>query len=381
MQSSSPSASFLLSTPRSQALSAALHEVVHQPGVASAAVAAWCRPVRPTAPDGPWCFAWGHSGSAQFSTPFDLASLSKPFLALLTSHLIMQRRVRGWSTSLGELLPSIQGTPAAQATLEELLSHRAGLVPHLELYRTVQWGSPIHRVGLLRAAAQATHAPPHSAPLYSDLGYLLVGAALEEHTQSPLDVLLAQELLAPQGLELGSARMWLKKRHFLSQVAPTEIPPGSAQPLRGLVHDENAWTLAGTGFAGHAGLFGTLAGVLGAGRLFLLGALGEGPWAQLVPPLLQLRPGGSLRLGFDGITQPGSLAGALAHPETFGHLGFTGTSLWCDPARKTVSVLLCNRVYPTRTNSRMGAARRTLQDILWEQADLYEEAQPPLLKE
>ena len=81
--------------------------------------------------------------------------------------------------------------------------------------------------------------------------------------------------------------------------------------------------------------------------------------------LVKPRPGGTLRAGFDGKSEGASSAGALSGPETFGHLGFTGTSLWCDPGAGVASVLLTNRVHPTRDNPRIRAARPALHDALF----------------
>jgi CubicO group peptidase (beta-lactamase class C family) len=78
-----------------------------------------------------------------------------------------------------------------------------------------------------------------------------------------------------------------------------------------------------------------------------------------------LRPGGTLRMGFDGIVGTQSLAGQEAGHRTFGHLGFTGTSLWCDPDRDRVTVLLSNRVSPTRQNPRIALVRPKIHDFLW----------------
>ena len=137
--------------------------------------------------------------------------------------------------------------------------------------------------------------------------------------------------------------------------------------MRGIVHDENAWALSGHAASGHAGLFGTVHDVLGFGSALLEALAGRSGWLsrQALWTLVKPRPGGTLRAGFDSKSEGASSAGALSGRETFGHLGFTGTSLWCDPGAGIASVLLTNRVHPTRDNPRIRAARPLIHDALF----------------
>jgi CubicO group peptidase (beta-lactamase class C family) len=154
-------------------------------------------------------------------------------------------------------------------------------------------------------------------------------------------------------------------------VAPTEHVQWRGGMLRGQVHDENAWALAGYGLAGHAGLFGTAAGVarLGCAVIESIADKPAGIPAFAARFCTSVRRGGTLRAGFDGKSMVNSSAGTLLGPHSFGHLGFTGTSLWCDPARSLVIALLTNRVCPSRTNTRLVAARGLLHDCLVRAAD------------
>jgi len=110
--------------------------------------------------------------------------------------------------------------------------------------------------------------------------------------------------------------------------------------------------------------------VLGFGAAVLTALNGDSAWLSpaALEPLIKRRPGGTLRAGFDGKSEAGSSAGTRCGPETFGHLGFTGTSLWCDPAAGIVSVLLTNRVHPTRENPRIRVARPLVHDAWFEAA-------------
>jgi CubicO group peptidase (beta-lactamase class C family) len=314
---------------------------------------------------------------ATLDTPFDLASVTKPFTALAAARLV-RAQVLAWSTPLGELVAEARGTPSEGVSLELLLSHRAGLDGHRQLYRPLLTGEAVDRGAALREAACARRegcegaAPPHGfASLYSDLGYLLAGEALSRAAGLPLDALVAREVSEPLGLGAAcAATLRARDPSFDQRVAPTELVPfrGSAA-VRGAVHDENAWALSGHGQSGHAGLFGTAGDVLDLG-LFLLDVL-AGRASDLLSAdelafLLRPRPSGSYVLGFDRRTGDAPSSGARLGERTFGHLGFTGTSLWVDPDAGFVGVLLTNRVHPTREHLAIRAARPATYDALFD---------------
>lgn len=329
---------------------------------------------------GGWVVYTGASGSLSRSrratpeTIFDLASVSKPFLAVLVARLVRGGRL-DWQTQLGTLLSEARGTYAEHATIEALLSHRAGLVAHIPLFASLERRQPLRRRDALRWAASSSRPECRAAPtdgqhppVYSDLGYLLVAAALERLAGVGLDTLLARQVLAPLGLAVGSARQWLAREAFAERVAATEVVSWRGGQLRAVVHDDNAWALAGHGAAGHAGLFAPVAPLLQFGTTLLEVLDGGQPsfltreeFGLLVFP----RPGGTLRCGFDGKSETDASVGTLASRHTFGHLGFTGTSLWCDPEASIVAVVLTNRVNPTRQNARIRAARPQVHEALF----------------
>lgn len=309
-------------------------------------------------------------------TVYDLASLTKPVVACATARLARSGTL-SWEQRLVELLEAAGGTASEHTSLGLLASHRAGLMAHLRLGASEE--GPSHRTGewLARCAnarrAECAGALPEAGfpPVYSDLGYILLGAALDSVTSGGLELLLEREVNAPLGAELGSAKRWaqrLGKPSFLARVAPTESVPERGGELRGVVHDDNAWELVGRGVAGHAGLFGTAREIarLGAALLDALAGrdeswLGQAEARSLVSP----RAGGSLRCGFDGKVETGSSAGERFGARSFGHLGFTGTSLWCDPDAEVVVVVLTNRVCPTRENLTLRIVRPNLHGELF----------------
>jgi len=299
------------------------------------------------------------------ATWFDLASLTKPIVALAAARLARAGALR-LDAPLGALVPEVKDAVSSSVTLELLLAHRAGLDAHRPLYRALLTGRLANRRDALLEAAGArrpeTSATETSfAPVYSDLGYLLAGEAIARAAGKALDVVLEEQVILPLGAAIGSARQ-LRARDagFPRCVAATEIVPWRGGALRGVVHDENAWFWSGEGTSGHAGLFGRAAGVLVIGRAVvdaLYGRLSSFLTEQELWPLVKPRPAGTLRAGFDGKSEEGSSSGAKFGPSTIGHLGFTGTSLWCDVDREMIGVLLTNRVHPSRDNDVIRQAR------------------------
>ncbi len=359
-----------VTAPTAPDLDTLLRRIILELGVApaaTAAVAQW---------DGRcWTHAIGSAGSVHgaptsVDTPFDLASVTKPAFALTCARLIEDGRL-GWETPLADCLPELRSTAAGVASIAALLSHRAGLRAHVELFEPLRSRAPFDRARALTRAATARRPGLESSsaplPLYSDLGYLLVGEAVARVSGQPLDALFEEWLSKPLGLELGSSRLWRRRDStFTANAAPTEVVPWRGGPLCGVVHDDNAWAFSGYGASGHAGLFGTAKAVLGLGTAMLDSLRGEGLLRpETARELVRPRPGGSLRLGFDSKSEAGSMAGTVAGMNTFGHLGFTGTSLWCDPDAETVTVLLTNRVCPTQHNRRIRVARPLVHDALF----------------
>ncbi len=144
--------------------------------------------------------------------------------------------------------------------------------------------------------------------------------------------------------------------------------------IAGAVHDENAWALTGHGGSGHAGIFATVDAVLTFGIAVLEALEGRGPFGdRSLHDLVRERPGGTLRAGFDGKSEVSSSAGVRLGGRSFGHLGFTGTSLWLDPDAAVVVALLTNRVFPSRGNTAIREARPWAHDSLFDCAVLLRE--------
>ncbi|OLV17724.1 serine hydrolase domain-containing protein [Deinococcus marmoris] len=256
---------------------------------------------------------------------FDLASLTKPLFtarnvirAAEQGRLDLDDEVRSHLPELGWM----QDTPLKTRTLRQLLTHTAGLPAWVPLYT---WGT----AETIRARFMQEPWPmePAGEVVYSDLGYILLGRVLERVYNRPL-----RDFALDDGLTFSPSPQ--------SSVA-TEHCLWRGRMLRGETHDENA--AAQGGVAGHAGLFGTLDGVLNQAELLLHGGwLSEA--AQAEATRVQT-PGRTLAFV---AAQPGWSGGSLGSPAAFGHTGFTGTGLWVDPARGVAWTLLTNRVHPTR---------------------------------
>jgi CubicO group peptidase (beta-lactamase class C family) len=239
----------------------------------------------------------------------------------------------------------------------------------LELFAPLREQRPFRRLRALKRAANARRSGSRDEALYSDLGYLLVGASLEHSLKEPLDELLTRELSEPLGSRAASARIWARRqRDFERRTAPTEVVHWRGGTLRGVVHDENSWALSGHGVPGHAGLFATVHDVVRLGTAMLDALSGRERTIlseSTARYLVEERAGGTLRCGFDGKSDDSSTAGPSASLRSFGHLGFTGTSFWCDPETDVVTVLLTNRVHPTRDNWEIRKARPIVHDQLF----------------
>jgi len=296
---------------------------------------------------------------------FDWASVTKAAFAVAFARSGMDRReMLGSSRSALRGLGESRGTAAEDATLEACLAHRAGFPAHLDLFTSHAQTCACEELGSRREHARyvseqlaiaCRSRTASRAPLYSDVGYLLAGRAV---AGDDVDDFIARHVdLGDASREMGSARQLALPRE---RFAPTEHVAWRGGEIRGHVHDENAWAISGDAASAHAGLFGTIRALLAFG-VFAMRAAREHPW--LVAPR-EGSPPSTLRAGFDGKSAIDSSAGTVLGPNTFGHLGFTGTSVWIDPDARVVVALLTNRVCPTRDNVRIRAARPRVHDEL-----------------
>lgn len=302
-------------------------------------------------------------------TIYDMASLTKVIsLTTLAMMAVHEHRIE-LDTPVVRYLPDFaRGSgEKSRVTVRDLLLHDSGLppdpVPPL-------WKHPgSRRAAIDEALAANLDTIPGVRMLYSDLSAITLGAIIEQRYHERLDALFAERVARP----LGFTRMrYLPPREWRDEIASTEIEAVPGRPttaLRGEVHDENAWRLKGV--SGHAGLFSDADDLLRFGEWVLAGAQGRGFPGALQPPLelatwtlRQNQPEGSSRaLGWDTPSENSS-AGHFMSAQSFGHTGYTGTSLWVDPTRDIVIVLLTNRVNPTRDTPKFGMLRAVIADAV-----------------
>lgn len=324
--------------------------------------------------------AIGHTSSlpdaslVDVETIYDLASLTKPLATASSLLLLVQTGQVSLTQILSTILEETKDTPLGQVALGDLLSHRSGLPAwraFSQAYSSDVVSEPVFRQQRMQAVLEQILKEPidrtySATSVYSDLGYMLLGFVVERVTGQSLATFTQEQIFRPlQANSLTFGIQDRKEKDVLKNIAPTEEDPWRGHLLHGEVHDENAAALGG--IAGHAGLFGTTQAVAQVTKAWLDGYLGKPSILQQdsVKEFVKAQPGTSWGLGWDTPSRPSS-SGQWFSPESFGHLGFTGTSIWIDPIRELEVILLSNRVHPTRANQAIKTFRPKLHDVIIE---------------
>ena len=293
---------------------------------------------------------------------YDLASLTKVVSTTTVCMALVGEGRLELDGSVSSYLPAFRDGDRDRVTVRHLLAHCGGFPAHLPLYRTCR-----SKAEVLDAVCRTSpDYVPGTATVYSDLGFIVLGALLERMTGRPLEELVSTFVIAPLGM---GSTMYCPAAALCSRVPPTEVDSvWRGRLVHGEVHDENAAAMAGV--APHAGLFGT-AGDLGRFLRVMLGRgrlegrrIYLGDCVRLFTRRAGLVSGSTRALGWDTPSTAGSTAGSHLSGESFGHTGFTGTSLWADPVRDLGVVLLTNRVHPTRENQGIRRLRPAFHDAV-----------------
>jgi serine-type D-Ala-D-Ala carboxypeptidase len=310
-----------------------------------------------------------HFGSAELapqSRPmpedalFDLASLTKIVATTTLALRLLERGALSLDQRVAAVLPAFGAAGKEQITIRHLLSHTSGMAPPASSGWRERWeaGEGAPPIWDLICQAPLRH-PPGSEVLYSDSGFFTLGVLLAEIGGAPLDTLARREVFDPLGLR---ETCFCPPQAIRARTVATETKPRRGGTIVGTVHDEMAAAVGGV--AGHAGLFSTSHDLerycrmwLGGGRLhgerdgvpFLSGATAGAATRDQTggAPDGEGRPA-RRGLGWVLLPNPRWAGGELCSPSAFGHTGFTGTSLFVDPAEGIFAVLLTNRVHPTR---------------------------------
>ncbi len=310
-------------------------------------------------------------------TVYDLASVTKVFATTAAAMLLYQRRLLDLDLLVGDLLPafaigaqvrSVWHPERRRITLRHLLAHSSGLPAYARLFE--MHSTPYD---LLEACLfMPLEASPGTRAEYSDIGFILLGKALEVIAREPLDAFCAREIFAPLAL---TATRYQPPSSWRDHIPPSvDDQTFRGRIIQGEVHDENCFVLGGV--SGHAGLFSNALDVLIFASQILRS--GEAPAIEAVaqhgllftPSTIQLfssrqtPPVNSSRaLGWD--TPSGeSSSGRHFGPRSIGHLGYTGTSLWIDLERKLAITLLTNRTWPDRSTQAIRTIRPAFHDAI-----------------
>jgi len=271
-------------------------------------------------------------------TIFDLASLTK---VIATNTAVMQLVEQGkirLNDPVTKYIPEFAQNGKSDIVVRDLLTHYSGLPPDLDLSHP--WTG--RDTGYSMAFAETPDSPPETEFVYSDINFIVLGALVERVSGMPLDVYCAQRIFAPLGM---SHTRFRPPPEWLPQIAPTEYDE-HGQMLRGAVHDPTARRMGGV--AGHAGLFSTADDLARFAQALLEGKTVLSPLTIEKMSTPQQPPYASALRGFGwDIDSPfSSNRGELLPVGSFGHTGFTGTSVWIDQTTRTYIILLANAVHP-----------------------------------
>jgi CubicO group peptidase (beta-lactamase class C family) len=317
-------------------------------------------------------------------TIFDLASLTKPLATTLAIMLLVKERKLRLDDRVTRFFLNFGVYGKTHITFRHLLAHSSGLPAWRPYHREIiQLETKEGRVGFLgtrsareyvytRLQREKLEAPPGQQAIYSDLGFMLLGAVVEEISGLGLDQYCRDKIFRPLGLQWTSfINLELIRRHklqpMLEKFAPTEWCPWRKRILCAEVHDDNAYAMGGV--AGHAGLFSTVDDLDRLVSRLLACYRGENSFlpSSLVREFWT-RDGtvssSTWALGWDTPSAQHSSAGELFSPQSVGHLGFTGTSVWIDLEQQVHVIVLSNRVHPRRDNDKIQTFRPVLHNAI-----------------
>jgi CubicO group peptidase (beta-lactamase class C family) len=317
-------------------------------------------------------------------TIFDLSSLTKALATSVAAMLLVRDGKLRLDDRVTRFFHNFGVYGKTHVTFRHLLNHCSGLPAwrpyYKEILQSERKGGKVNFLasdGAKKFVYQELNrerleAAPGTKAIYSDLGFMLLGAVIEEIAGVGLDRFCRERIFRPLGLRATAFvdLTMLRTRRLTpitTMIAPTEHCPWRKRVLCGEVHDDNAYAMGGV--AGHAGLFGSARDV--DALLCRLEACWAGRDSFVAPEIVRefwtradIVPGSTWALGWDTPASQNSTAGSLFSAKTVGHLGFTGTSLWVDLERQRHVILLSNRVHPSRDNDAIREFRPLIHDLV-----------------
>ena len=322
-----------------------------------------------------------HKTAMALGTIFDLASLTKPIATTVAFMLLLKEKKLRLDDLVTRVIPMYGVFGKNLTTFRHLLNHSSGLPAWKAFFEEIIKNEKTGRINFVASRAaknfvyelvhrEKTVSAPGSQCLYSDLGFMILGEAVEVLTNSTLDRFCQERIFRPLGLRAtGFIDLTQLRTHRLhpveEMIAPTENCPWRKKILCGEVHDDNAYAMGGV--AGHAGLFSSARDV----HTFLvrMDQCFKGKDNFLPQALVQeffkrseSSGNGNFALGWDTPTPERSASGHLFSPHSVGHLGFTGCSIWWDLEKNCHVILLTNRVHPSRKNEKIKEFRPLIHD-------------------
>ena len=299
-------------------------------------------------------------------TIYDAASLTKAVVTTTLAAMLTESGRLDLNAPVARYLPEWAAGPnpkwRERVTVRHLLTHTSGLPAHREYFKLAK----TRRELLALAMAEPLDAEPGAQSVYSDIGFILLGEILERLTGRLLDRTAQERIFAPLGM---ASTTFHPAAELRARIAPTENDAEfRKRVLCGEVHDENAWVMGGA--AGHAGMFSTAGDLAIFCQMMLNGGVYAHQRVLRRSTIEQFTAADSLSnntrtLGWNAPT-PNSSSGRYFSQHSFGHTGYTGTSMWIDPEKQLFIVLLTNRVHRTRKNDKIQQVRPTVHDSIVE---------------
>ncbi len=302
---------------------------------------------------------------------YDVGSMTKIMVTVPLCMKLFEERILNLNAKVETYLKYFQNTPVGRIQIKNLLRHDSGLAAWRPFYKMLKNLPEEDRIFALKSIFKKEKIKKVNKCVYSDLDFIILGWVIEEILDMPLDE--AAQIFIFKKLEMRDTFFNPKKRNIRSQLFAPTRKNRERGLVQGEVFDDNSWSLGGV--SGHAGLFSTGGDVTLLSQEFL--NLYNGKKTQLAKSstfkkfVKRAVPAkkGDWALGFTLPSRPSSTAGTKVSLKAFGHVGYTGTSLWVDPTRKAVVTILSNGTYPKFTNEKFKYLRRELHDMVWEIID------------
>lgn len=306
------------------------------------------------------------SPAVNADTIYDAASLTKPVVTTTLVAMQVEAKRIDLDLPVARYIPEWNSGPNPEwrktVTIRNLLTHSSGLPAHRDYFLTLHSKRDI----VAAICREPLEYAPGTKTVYSDLGFILLGEILERATGKTIDQLASEQIFTPLGM---TSTTFNPAKSLAPRIAPTENDTSFRKRLlQGEVDDENAFAMGGV--AGHAGMFSDAPDLAAFCQMLLNGGIYAHKRLLTRATILQFTApqplaGGARTLGWMTPT-PNSSSGRYFSARSYGHLGFTGTSIWTDPDRQLFVILLTNRVYPTRDNDKNTAVRPAVHDAVIE---------------